>query len=1377
MSQLDWEQFTNLPGAATTNWERLCGAVIRRSFGSLGSFRYVAQQPGVEFHLSLERSSNTLGDPGRWWGWQCRWYDLPAGEQIGATRRRRIREAIRKTKEHVPGITDWVLWTRRPLTPTDQEWFYAIESTMRLHLWTVDDLDTHLVGEAEVLRSTYFGDLILTPDGVHDLREQSIAPIRDRWMPKVHIPMGAEHEIRKVLGEPECWPEVQKQISGLSVSVQELDAAATEMEEGHRRAVALLADDLKDLCETFKTISNALTQRQLATAIQLATSEWTPRLTPAKGRQLASELRRNRHHWAFVVQAGLARQLDSSKLFAQLQQYLSIRAIAVVGPANAGKTHLSAALTAARGTAPCGLFLEAWPLSRRGTVDELLARLEGVRAQSFVQLLEAMDAAGARAGVRLPVVIDGLNESEDPANWNEELARLQHVLGRLQHIVLIVTLRPPVAEMALPGGFGRLELHGFGRRLTEEAVKAYFDEFKIDSGSMRLPLKRFSDPLFLRIFCEATNPNRESQVRQEQVPTSLTSAFIEFQKVKVKRIAERRGGVRRYEPDILGALDAIALSLWETNRRAMPFDEIRDLIGDDAEDWTKSLARALRDEGILGAEPDAGGDGRTVILFDAFAGFLIADALTRLKGRDEFAAWVAERKIAALLGANQNETGPPASRIRAAFARLIPQALCMRLRRQHAQSAHPLAPDIRKAFVALAPRRFRLQFWELVGGDLRQEAVVDAADLEGQFVDAETIDEIAQVSLRPRTGTSPTSLHRRDLFNRFHEVRDAVGHPLNAEFVDDLLSELSVADRDLRWTEWVRNYAKEHFWNLDRLTESWKSRTDRTHEDRLRALWVKWLLTSTLRDLRDVATLALYWYGRGEPGALFKLTLSSLGTNDPYVPERLLAASFGVMMAAPGERREFGHELDDFIEGLWKAFCADDAEYPTDHWLIRHYVEGIVDVARRYYPLALGSRSHGWRFVRAGKLGPIVRDDPRNSPHDLVYGLDFANYTVGRLVPDRGNYHFDHSEYQEVSSWIRARVWDLGWKNERFSQVEQRMRDESEHRHRRHGHIELYQKKYGWVGFFEAAGRLIDEDRSPLGSDETHLTDVDIDPSFPAKPPRRTLQIPGFLSAEFEDLESWVIDGTVDVPTELLRPESLDGTDGPWVALSGFLEQEDIESRRKIFGILHGILVERDSEQKLRDALGSQRCPGNFWTLHPPVAHYVFAGEMTWSACARLGLSGGDLRHLYTRALPEAGEEDKVSIELPAHYYGWESYHSVTNEAGGYPVPAVTIAESFDLRVTPASLDWGDPQGGRASMTLAPPSNFKDTGYLLYLREDLIRDYCAKNNYELVWIVWGERDVWFDDYLRDRPDWLNRVYIDYSHVWRRIASLNEVAPA
>src|SRR5438552_11919653 len=127
MPPLDWERFRALRGDPPHNFELLCRGAIRRTYGSKGEFRSTAQQPGVEFHLRLTASAGELGDPPRWWGWQCRWYDLPGGNQIGSTRRGKIIEAIRKTEKWLPDITDWVLFTRRALTPTDQDWFFVIE--------------------------------------------------------------------------------------------------------------------------------------------------------------------------------------------------------------------------------------------------------------------------------------------------------------------------------------------------------------------------------------------------------------------------------------------------------------------------------------------------------------------------------------------------------------------------------------------------------------------------------------------------------------------------------------------------------------------------------------------------------------------------------------------------------------------------------------------------------------------------------------------------------------------------------------------------------------------------------------------------------------------------------------------------------------------------------------------------------------------------------------------------------------------------------------------------------------------------------------------------------------------------------------------------
>ena len=65
----------------------------------------------------------------------------------------------------------------------------------------------------------------------------------------------------------------------------------------------------------------------------------------------------------------------------------------------------------------------------------------------------------------------------------------------------------------------------------------------------------------------------------------------------------------------------------------------------------------------------------------------------------------------------------------------------------------------------------------------------------------------------------------------------------------------------------------------------------------LLAEYIMWILTSTVRPLRDIATRALYWYGRRFPQELFELIMKSFKINDPYVSERMLAATYGIAMA------------------------------------------------------------------------------------------------------------------------------------------------------------------------------------------------------------------------------------------------------------------------------------------------------------------------------------------------------------------------------------------------------------------------------------------------------------------------------------------------
>ena len=1368
MPQLNWDRFNRLDGDPATNWERLCTDVLRRTYTPFGTFEAYSQHPGVEIMLHLQHESPTLGIPPRTWGWQCRWYELQGGQRIGTNRRISIEQAIQRTEKRFPATTDWVLWTKRPLTPTDQDWFRGLSTSMDLHLWTEDDLAAHFVGDAELLRETYFGDLIFSPTRLRDLRSQSIAHVRRRWLPEAHVSITAEQTIRRVLGELEYWPEVVRDATALHAPTQKLAALNKATNDGLRQYFADLYADLESLSTKYADIVTALSARNLTEAIQEIETAFEPRTTRASARRFTRELRRRRSRAALDVCFALAYHQDAVNSLERLRNLLSTKMIAIVGPAGCGKTHLSLELSADSNTEHCGIFLEASRLSHSGTFQDLF-RWQIDRPLEDV--LEGVESAAVRAGIRVPVIIDGLSESEDPALWARELASLQVILERFRHVVMIVTTRPQIADDAVPEGCAVLKLEGFGE-LTPDAVKKYFKHYRIDPSNVRFPISLFQNPLLLRMFCEATNPDRQILVSPESVPASLLDTFARFRRTAAKRIAIQPGRMRRYDQDILKVIDICAIWLWDHRSRSIPLNELRSLISDEGPDWDNSLVRALRDEGIVTFFASNDGSQRVAFLYDGLGGFIIADALIRTIGKSDFAQWIKEATTLSSLGCSTHSMVRYIRRFTELVTRWLPvklQKTIWRFARIYPDlfEAHPLAADIRAALTGLLPRRFRTQFWQHLEGEMREEAIINAAKLERSLLDSSTIDEIARVAM-----VKP-SRHRVDLFSRFHELHDSIDHPLNADFVTEILCRQTVAARDLRWSEWIRDSRQMILADFRRRIADWKSRSSRTKQDHLQAAWIKWTLTSTVRDLRDQATYALYCYGRGDPGSLFRLTVSSLAVNDPYVAERLLAATYGVVMAAPGDSRELATDLEFLLDELHRAFCTNDARTPTYHWLIREYVLEIIEIVRYYYQDCLGQLSNTQRLSSGIWPQAIESTDSRNSDGEMIYGLDFANYTIGGLIPGRGAYNYENPEYQEVLSWIRGRVWDLGWRHREFATIERRITDDRNHYLTRPGRIDAYLKKYGWIGFFESAGRLQDTGRTPLLEDEYRLAEVDIDPSFPVVARLDESTFTGWLPDNQYDAQTWVTSGVVKIDGQCFRQDRLKSQDGPWLVLSGYLSQEDIESRRKVFGFLHAILTKSESAEKLKDALIKRDYPGNNWIPRAPGNYYIFAGELPWSRHARRALKVDELAGLYAGTIIlDTGDE--IAVEIPVHDYDWESYHSTLNGAGGHTVPAITLAQEFDLRAMPESLDWCDRDGRVASLTMRAPQGFEH-GDLLYIREDLLLDYCEKRGYELIWIAWGEREAWFADVAAPKPDWVTDAYSNHANIWRRVISLSRVA--
>ena len=1163
--------------------------------------------------------------------------------------------------------------------------------------------------------------------------------------------INAERVLRSKLGTLEAW-------SDLRDLANRLEAGAATVAADISSLPATLADGAKGLVGVARAFATSLGQtytaleggdyevlRQQLTNRAILKPEWSV---------LVRRLRASNFPTALSATNVLADVHGTHETLIALHEALEGRLVAVVADAGCGKTELAAQLTAPTDGHPAGVLLYGADLHARHSLDDLARGvvINGRPVPSFEALVAAVDAAGQRAGRRLPIVIDGLNEAEDPRDWKGQLASLAVILQAYPYVLVIGTLRSAFASEALPDDLDRLEIPDFEND-TVEAVRRYFQYYRIDPSDAELPWGLLRHPLTLRMFCEVTNPERKRTVGVEAMPGSLTALFDRYLEQVAERITEIAPRSRRYyESDIRTALNQIGLALWEGNARSLDIVQLRRRLGDEPRPWNESIVRALEHDGVLlrvpGERPSAG---HVAIVFDALAGHLVADALLGEFGGRGFEAWVRESNNVASLTGDLEER-------------------------------HPLATDIFRALVGLTPRRMhRRQLWPLLDEPSRTEAVYEAAWLEGAYLDHETVSQLGTLVIQ-------TPSRRRDLFERLNNTRAARFHPLNANFLDAVLRPMSMADRDLRWTEWIRRKNEERIneaivKDLQRLERRWQTEETRNVRDQLRARWVMWTLTSTVRQLRDYATRALYWFGCGDPDALFNLALDALLVNDPYVPERLFAACYGIAMSLWADPR--GSKVQDtlpaFANTLVDRMFVPGAPHPTRHALMRDYALGVISVAAKVAPGCIPDDKLRYLKPPFDHLpSPFPPASEINDSNVAGAGqaihMDFGNYTIGHLIPNRRNYDFKDTTYRDVRRQIERRIVELGYSPDRFDAAD-KMIGEGSWRAESRGtpKIDRYGKKYSWIAYFEMYGLRLDTGGLSEWRAGERTSDADIDPSFPEPAKMWTPPLPDLFTATPTEPRAWLADGPTPKYEHLLHPEEVDGQQGPWVLLNAFLEQSAKDDARRIFSFLRGLLVRHNKVAKILDAFNTIEYPGNDALPELREDYYTYAGEIPWSprfGSALRGQNGKAKRDLRRAFVLHDGKRwlPGIPIEVPAYRFSWESYHSTLNQVSGITVPAPALCEGLRLSNRRGEWDLYDRTGRVATIYRefkADADTFRSS--FLYLRADLMAEYLARTGQTLVWFVWGERELEHQTLLA-LIDNFRDIHSRHGHIHRRSSS-------
>jgi hypothetical protein len=866
--------------------------------------------------------------------------------------------------------------------------------------------------------------------------------------------------------------------------------------------------------------------------------------------------------------------------------------LVMTGEAGQGKTHLfcDAGRRALDTGRPCVVVL-GQQLTGEKVFSNLIEQL-GLPDIGAGELFGAMRAAAEACGKPFVILIDALNDSGDPSAWRSSLpGLLSEAAAFAPWIAIGVSVRSSYAdiiESGLPSNVRPLEHPGLAG-FEHEGAERYFAAFDLRQPNAPLLLPEFTNPLFLRLYCEALASGRIVPPEHGFAHiTEVLEAYLDAKGRDISATLSLDPRAHTVEQAVAVFADAAA----EQDREWLPRETVKDVIDRSAphlHDWPRTLFGQLLSEGVLTADRvyarDA--DGRWDLVegvrftFQRLADYQIAERLIGDRTR---------KQLEQALRPGQ----PLRASFRGARAGLI------------------------EALAVLLPERFGIE-------------LLDAANWRHDRMTADTWHEATLSSIAARRDDAITERTRellrrssgrsQHLFEQATRVLLSVSarpaHPLNSNFLHKVLMRWPMPARDATWGIDTYGGLSERG-PLDRLVR-WAARgAEDAYADEvveLASIPLIWTFSSPDRRLRDYVTKALRGLLSDRLTVLTDLLQRFRAVDDPYVLQRLGVVAHGAVLTggdgAPEDAVLLARAL--LAVATDPATCPDillrDAARGAMEWCLQRSLIGaeeyeaacppycsdppsqrprtLKQLERAYERTSYDSPDPGYGslFISMFSMGdfgryvvesdvtghfsnvPLTRPaprrrEPRRRKPDkkrlaaFIAGLDkeqtnllageesdalYAALTDGQRLelsqaldppPVRPKSRAYPAELAQ--RWVFERVIELGWTPELFGRFDRRggydlRSGRSAHKSERFG------KKYQWIAVHELLARVADnfhmihrwgdEATKYIGPWQFHGRDID--PTLPPVPRGRDLDGDEGLRPTYaaDDEAWWIADG------------------------------------------------------------------------------------------------------------------------------------------------------------------------------------------------------------------------------------------------------------
>lgn len=1077
-------------------------------------------------------------------------------------------------------------------------------------------------------------------------------------------------------------------------------------------------DDLENISNDYKNFSEIIREAKKKTEIEkfkkqhienlIISNKFVEGLYQLKNLRDKSYSESSVHLFTAKERKQISDIISKADQYLRMQKYLSEKGLAIVGDAGCGKTFTLCKISEKLCKKENAYLLFGTDFSgSEMPLETILRKLKWKQPNSFDLLNDKMLKEGKFA----IFIIDAINEGAGMYFWQEKLPTLLNQIRKWSRIKIIVSIRKQTVQTDVLNetieGFTRLPIPGF--KDVRVAVKKFFEHYNLDKDIDDFnQIQAFSNPLFLKIFCEAYS---EAYYRDSESPNiiEIYKSYI-YKRNHVVSVGADADPRMNYTKCLL---ERIAYySLWNLQCGDIPREKAKSYSYRlcPYRMWSKDLLyNTLRANLLMEYKTY---DGREWITFeyDSMGDYLKADVLLRHKDDD--------------------------------YSKL--KFLCRLV--DFTTAEYQTSTDKTKIFNFI---KAFLSIWNPPVGLWHHKEIINGK-LTELFIESLAFRNVTN-DLMQTDGTimekildaNPHYLQPDVFINLLESHNESV----ISEFHQKLLS-MGMSERDTIWSASANSF----YYIDDELKRLWNN--NGINKKSLLVFEV-WLLSASYPSVRfpalrhivnqleetDIVDEVLYLM------SVFK------NVNDPYVLQGLYAAIYGYIV----RKRNTNLSISRMIV---ESFYSKHGQAPYD-FVLRHWTLKILE-----WQWHLSCDDTYWKAAQPPYNPPISNpyenipneDIPENffgtnhgadSLHRSLFVWDFYRYTMGGNTSDdldkfigKDNKHISIKDTAKAIALLIKNKY--GW-NEALDEYDSSVPYESGHYHR----TERIGKKYQWIGLSEVYAYLLDtckvcKDRwskkkkfrtinypwlvsnhiylDPSLRENDTLDDV-VKGLFDEYPKDSTME---------QSMKSWIDDEKCMPP---FNPIQVDRDGGEWVVLQGYdtrKENDDVEKEqtRERFLYYNTCLVDLKNKSIFAEWAKTANFYGRWMPESTGSIDFLW-NDYPWS-------------NTYTSSLYEDGcvdEKIPCDVELTYEAELQEDFRGVQSEeniASTVYAPCRSIMDSLGLYTAERGIVRKSDNGGIVAINrLILGESFHG----LLIKRTFLNEYLKKQRKCLFYCLLGEKNL------------------------------------